>query len=96
MPRPVISVDTIGRLQRTARSHESLADHLNTDEQLLLVLDRHDDLQQQVERLESELRRARQQLDDRADRQATGDPLVGISTDDPTPADVSALLDRQY
>jgi hypothetical protein len=44
MPRPVISVDTIGRLQRTARSHESLADHLNTDEQLLLVLDRHDEM----------------------------------------------------
>jgi hypothetical protein len=44
MPRPVISVDTIGRLQRTARSHESLADHLNTDEQLLLVLARHDEM----------------------------------------------------
>jgi hypothetical protein len=44
MPRPVISVDTIGRLQRTARSHESLADRLNTDEQLLLVLDRHDEM----------------------------------------------------
>ena len=53
MPRPVISVDTIGRLQRTARSHESLADHLNTDEQLQLVLDRHDKLQRQVQQLDS-------------------------------------------
>jgi len=44
MPRPVISVDTIGRLQRTARSHESLADRLNTDEQLQLVLERHDEM----------------------------------------------------
>jgi hypothetical protein len=50
MPRPVISVDTIGRLQRTARSHESLADHLNTDEQLQLVLDRHDELLDRVQR----------------------------------------------
>jgi len=46
----VISVDTIGRLQRTARSHESLADHLNTDEQLQLVLDRHDELLDRVQR----------------------------------------------
>ena len=50
MPRPVISVDTIGRIQRTARSHESLADHLNTDEQLQLVLDRHDELLDRVQR----------------------------------------------
>ena len=68
MPRPVISVDTIGRLQRTARSHESLADHLNTDEQLLLVLDRHDKLQRQV-----------QQLGDRGDGQPAGDRLSGMT-----------------
>ena len=86
MPRPVISVDTIGRLQRTARSHESLADHLNTDEQLLLVLDRHDKLQLQV-----------QQLKDRGDGQPAGDRLSGMkpasTTRQPT-TDLSDLVQQ--
>jgi len=85
MPRPVISVDTIGRLQRTARSHESLADHLNTDEQLQLVLDRHDKLQRQV-----------QQLGGRDGGQPAGDRLSGMTLSDEQQAvDLSSVQRRR-
>jgi hypothetical protein len=48
MPRPVLGTDTIRQLRKTARQHESLAHKLSTDEQLQLLLDRHDRLLDQL------------------------------------------------
>ena len=87
MPRPVISVDTIGRIQRTARSHESLADHLNTDEQVQLLLDRHDELLDRVQQQQASIDRMHDRLDDTPDR--GGDVLKSIQQ--PEPVDLTGL-----
>jgi hypothetical protein len=87
MPRPVISVDTIGRIQRTARSHESLADHLNTDEQVQLLLDRHDELLDRVQQQQASIDRMHDRLDDTPDR--GGDVLIGMQQ--PEPVDLTGL-----
>jgi len=82
MPRPVISVDTIGRLQRIARSHEALADHLSTGEQLELVLDRHVDL----------LDRLSEHDDVPAPPDDPDDRLIGVSQPDQPVADLGGIL----
>jgi hypothetical protein len=84
MPRPVISRDTIGQLRQTARQHESLAHKLSTDEQLQLLLDRHEQLLDRLGDVD--------QLDDYQPPtdQAASDPRFKPITDEPV--DISDRL----
>jgi hypothetical protein len=85
MPRPVLGTDTIRQLRKTARQHESLAHKLSTDEQLQLLLDRHEHLLDQLG-----------DIDDLDDYQPTTDHAVGQSpftpVTDEQPVDLSDHL----